>query len=108
MRNILRDGIDSMKDAKNCTHNRLSADWQSQIDWLRTLPATTPTPREESVERVKLLIARCKVVTVAMVVKELGMQEMKVRRILDEITPAFARLIPGRPAKWRKANARNG
>ena len=90
-----------MEDVKNCTHGKTSADWTTQIGWLTDNPNSTPDRQAESTNRVRALLERHKVVTVAFAVNSLGMPDKTVRRILDDLTPAFARVIPGRPTKWR-------
>ena len=90
-----------MESAKKRTHGKPSAGWTTQIGWLIDNPNSTPDRQAESTNRVRALLERHKIVTVAFAVNALSMPDKTVRRILDDLTPAFARVIPGRPTKWR-------
>ena len=57
--------------------------------------------KEERVDRVRRLVEARKVVTVDVVVRELDIPDMTVRRILKGLTPVYVREIHGWPTRWR-------
>lgn len=78
-----------------------TAEWMSMVEQMKSPAPKASSKRDKSRERVALLIKRKRVVAVVDVVRDLGITDKTARRILDDLTPAVARTIPGRPARWR-------
>ena len=78
-----------------------TVEWMSMVEQMKSPAPRACSKRDESRERVVLLIKRKKVIAIADVMRELGIPDMTARRVLAEIEPSVARAIPGRPARWR-------
>lgn len=93
-----------MNPAKNRTlGNSERSIWLTQLCYLASRPVHELNGDASNQKRVMLLIESQGAVTVSMVMKLIGVADITARRILDDLTPGFAREIPGRPKKWRKA-----
>lgn len=93
-----------MESARNSTHgNPERSIWLTQICYLASHPMHELNGDASNQKRVMQLIESHGAVSVSMVMKLIGVADITARRILDDLTPGFAREIPGRPKKWRKA-----
>lgn len=77
-------------------------EWSSQITALLSMSQEQQQKRQSDVKwRAFALVKSRGVITVAAASAALGVPDVTARRALEELTPAYLRIVEGRPKKWR-------